>query len=306
MKRFWVGLVGGLLLAGGALSERIAAADELPNETAGKPVAKNPSERVSEAPRSESPSRTQRVLPLRAGDRRGGAPVWIGAMCFPADDTLRSQLSLDDGVGLIVARVMPESPADKAGLKVHDVVTAIDQRPIGDVAMLMAVVDGAGTQGLTLEFVRAGKKQTTTVVPVERPQGDVLDHPRIAVPENRPLEQQLRDQQARLVQDQIEKLRPRLSDADARQLQEWVERMRRGEDQSLRLQLFGPGLVIQNNPQAPVVQLPVGVNILIVRNTGVPTRITVTRGAERWDVTENELDKLPEDLREAVRAMVKP
>ena len=306
MKRIWVGMVGGVLLAGGALSDRIAAADEPKNEAAPKQVVESPSERVSEAPRSESPRESQRVLPLRPGDRRGGAPVWIGAMCLPADATLRSQLSLDDGVGLVVARVMPESPADKAGLKVHDVVTAIDERPIGDVATLMAVVGGAGAQGLKLEIIRAGKKQAATVVPAERPQGDILVHPRIAVPENRPLEQQFRDQQARLVQDQIEKLRPRLSDADVQQLQEWVERMRRGEDQSLRLQLFGPGLVIQNNPQAPGIQLPVGVNILIVRNAGALTRITVTRGTQRWEVTENELDKLPEELRETVRAMVKP
>jgi len=321
MKRFLVGLAGGLLLAGGLSSDRIAAAanptntdstnTEPKNDAAAKQAVESPSEGVSEAPRSESPRESQRVLPLRAGDRRGGAPVWIGAMCLPADATLRAQLMLADGVGLVVARVMPESPADKAGLKMHDVVTSIDERPIGDVAALMAVVDAAGAQGLKLEIIRAGKKQTATVVPTERPQGDVLNHPGVAaagvaVPQARSLEQQLRDQQARLMQDQIDKLRPRLPEADVKLLQEWVERIRRGENQPLRFQLFGPGLVIQNMPQAPVVQVPIGVNIIIVRNAGTPARITVTRGAQRWDVTENELDKLPEDLRETIRVMVKP
>lgn len=312
MKRFWVGMLSALLLSGSSAMADDAQTNGVPKSEAPNGAAtksgevETPGERVSEAPRSDSPGDSQRVLPLRAGDRRGGAPVWIGAMCVPADATLRAQLTLPDGVGLIVARVMPGSPADKAGLKMHDVVAAIDDRPAGDVAGLMLAVAQSGEQGLKFDIVRAGKQQTVTVVPAERPDGDIGIRPNTNLPVGTPTtDSQIREEQLRRLQAQVDQLRGRLPEADEQRLQEWVDRLRRGENQPIRLQLFGPGLVLQGHAQ-----LPDGVNVVIVRNGNEPTRITVTRpgekGPEKWEVTEHELDKLPADLRDTIQAMVKP
>lgn len=283
MNRFGVGLFGALLLASST-----AFADEGPN----KPVASS------------------------AG--RASAPVWIGAMCMPADATLRSQLSLADGVGLIVAKIMPDSPADKAGLRIHDIVVSIDGVPTGDVVSLMAAVEKAGEQGLKFDVIRVGKRQTITVVPAQRPQADMLIRPGLTIPGMvhfpaggqlpagaQSIDAQQREEYFRRLQAQVDQLRNRLQEADAKLLQDWLDRQRRGENQPLRLQLFGPGFVMQNNPQ-----LPPGVNVTIVRNGAAPTRITVTRtteaGLQRWDIDETEIDKLPEELRETIRAMVTP
>lgn len=300
MKRFWTGCAGAVLLAGLTSPSGFAAAEEplTQSQAAETQQQATSGERASETPRSDSPSLPQRVLPSRAGDRRGGVPVWIGAMCLPADATLRVQLGLADGVGLVVARVMPGSPADTSGLKVHDVVAAIDGRPAADVAGLMKAVDEAGAAGLKLEIIRVGKKQTLAVVPSERPTDDVLAQSGLALPRSAGTETQLREEHVRRLQEQIDKLRGRLPEADEKRLQEWLDQMKRGENQPLRLQLFGPGLVMQGGA------LPEGVNIVILRNGDEPTRVIVTRGAEKWEVTEKEIDKLPEELRETVRAMI--
>lgn len=297
MKRFWVGFASSLLLAGASLPTCVAAAEE-PVATAENTQREQPGERASETPRSESPSQSQPVPALRAGDRRGGAPVWIGAMCAPADATLRVQLGLSDGVGLVVVRVMPGSPADQAGLKAHDVVAAIDGAPAVDVAGLMKAVDAAGAEGLKLEIIRIGKKQSLAVVPGPRPGDDVLIRPGLTLPPGVGIDQQMRAEHLRRLQEEVDKLRGRLPEADEKRLQEWLDRMKRGENQPLRLQLFGPGLVMQG------ATLPEGVNVVIVRNGDAPMRVTVTRGNEKWEVTEKELDKLPEDLRPTIRAMI--
>lgn len=310
MKRFWAGLASSLALAGAFPYAAAATAEErvADGRAATESAAKDPAtesrpreqsgERGSETPRSESPSQSQPVLPLRAGDRRGGAPVWIGAMCASADATLRHQLGLGEGVGLVVARVMPGSPADRAGLKVHDVVVAIDGAPVGDLAALMKAVESAGAEGLKLEIIRVGKKQSVVVVPGPRPVDDVLIRPGLTLPPGVGIDPQIRDEHIRRLQEEVDKLRGRLPEADEKRLQEWLDQMKRGENQPLRLQLFGPGLVMKGSA------LPDGVKVVIERSGDAPARVTVTRGTEKWEVTEKELDKLPEEFRETVRAMV--
>src|SRR5205823_1995088 len=48
---------------------------------------------------------------------------WIGLLAgaIPADHPLRAHLDLPEHQGLLVANVMPDSPAAKAGLKQHDI-----------------------------------------------------------------------------------------------------------------------------------------------------------------------------------------
>ena len=45
-------------------------------------------------------------------------------------------------------------------------------------------------------------------------------------------------------------------------------------------------------------------SVTIPKEGSEPTRITVKRGEETWDVTEKELDKLPADVRPAVDRML--
>ena len=52
--------------------------------------------------------------------------AWLGIASSKIDAVLASQLDLPEGVGAAVKLVMPDSPAEKSGIKNHDVIFEID------------------------------------------------------------------------------------------------------------------------------------------------------------------------------------
>lgn len=233
--------------------------------------------------------------------RREHHAVWIGAMCIPVDEALRAQLQLEDGAGLLVAEIVPDSPADKAGLKRFDVVTGADGKPLKHIVDLMKAVEAAGDKELKLDVYRHGKKQSLDVKPVERPRGDVLRRFNLPLEEGRGPGPGLAQSPEQL-REWVEKMRKNLPEEEAKRMQEWVEQMQRGEAQPFRMKMFGPGVVMH---QAPAVPLPKGVKVLVKKSADGPTEIHVERGDEKWDITDKELDKLPADLREPIGAMIR-
>ena len=79
---------------------------------------------------------------------------------------------LDKGEGAIITTIVPDSPAEKAGLKVDDVVTAVNGKPVKSENDLRTLV-GAIHPGekAAIELVRDGKpmKLTATIVSREEP-----------------------------------------------------------------------------------------------------------------------------------------
>jgi hypothetical protein len=235
---------------------------------------------------------------------QGFAPgdYWIGAMCTPVEPALRAQLKLKDREGLVIQQIVPESPAAKAGLERYDVVTAIDGESIDDLTDLMKAVHEAEGKKISFSVVRGGEKKTVDVTPAERPEEDRFT---LRLPEGPgggvAMEAERLREHSRRLQEQIEQLRDRLPDAEIKRMEEWVEQLRRGEQQPLRMQMFGPGVVMRKF-EAPA--LPPGVTVRVERQGNEPAKVHVERGDEQWDVTEKELDKLPEDLRGPVGAML--
>jgi membrane-associated protease RseP (regulator of RpoE activity) len=66
----------------------------------------------------------------------------------------------------------------------------------------------------------------------------------------------------------------------------------------------GMGMVISGAGRA--VPLPDNVSISISRSGSKPAKISVGRGDEKWDITDQELNKLPDDLRPFVERMLGP
>jgi S1-C subfamily serine protease len=96
----------------------------------------------------------------------GASSTPIGIDVKPIDAPLKAHLKLDRGA--VVARVVPDSDAAKAGIKVHDVVVRVEGKPVSDVAWLRTTLDDPklGTkagedpnapQVATLELVREAK-----------------------------------------------------------------------------------------------------------------------------------------------------
>ena len=94
---------------------------------------------------------------------------WIGLECVPVEPALRSQLGLAEHQGLMVASVMPESPAAKAGIKPYDVLVKAGDKPLRGLKTLVEAVDASKDKPLALELFRGGKSEKIDVTPAKRP-----------------------------------------------------------------------------------------------------------------------------------------
>lgn len=271
MKRLWAGVLSGAVLCSPALDGAAAQA---------------------QGPRD-------RFLFLQSQGREV-VPYWIGAMCVPIEETLRVQLGLKPGQGLVVANIMPESPAAAAGLKPHDVLVSIDDVELQGLAGLMKAVNDGGEKELKLGIIREGKRETLTIKPSKRPERDEL----IGRPFNVPLPTpEVVTEHARRMREHLDRVRDQLPEAEVKRMEEWIAQLERGQAAGpLRLHMFGPGVVMQPPGQAG--HLPAGVSVSVTRQDGQPAKIHIERGDEKWDVSEGELDKLPPDLRGPVAGML--
>jgi hypothetical protein len=218
----------------------------------------------------------QLIRRVQQGDEPGDAPrpseYWIGLECYPADATLRAQLGLPNG-GLVVEQVVPDSPGDKAGMKQHDVLVSVGDMPLTGVPALVEAIEAAKDEPIELEVLRGGKSMTIKVTPGKRP--EQRRFPGRYLPEQ-----------------------------DLGELRRWMETLRRGEAprDGLRSRFFGPGAMLP--PGGESQKLPKGLTITITRSGDEPAKITVKRGDESWEVTEEKLDELPEDIRPHVARML--
>jgi serine protease Do len=85
------------------------------------------------------------------------------------------QLGVPGGQGALIDTIMPASPAEKAGLKVEDVVIAIDGKPVSDPSSLrnQTFTLEAGTN-VTLKIIRDKAERTIPVAIAEMPGDPIL------------------------------------------------------------------------------------------------------------------------------------
>ncbi|HEX3408672.1 MAG TPA: PDZ domain-containing protein, partial [Candidatus Binataceae bacterium] len=72
----------------------------------------------------------------------------------PVNLALAHQLNLADAVGVIVAAVKPGSRAAAAGLRMLDVITEVDRRPVKDLDGWRQAIDQAARDKVMLLLVR--------------------------------------------------------------------------------------------------------------------------------------------------------
>jgi C-terminal processing protease CtpA/Prc len=93
---------------------------------------------------------------------------FIGVSINPLDDAVRAQLSLRGGLGVVVNDVIAGSPAEKAGVKKHDILLEMGGKRIESPEALMQLVQAGGDKPTTLKLLRAGKPMTLPIVPAVR------------------------------------------------------------------------------------------------------------------------------------------
>jgi serine protease Do len=115
------------------------------------------------------------ILPqLRARGRvsRG----YMGAALRDVDPDLETSLKLPVNHGALVQDVTSGSPADRAGLRPYDIVTALDDHAIAsDDQLIREVVARAPGSAVHLKFVRDGHEQSLTMKLAERPSRETAD-----------------------------------------------------------------------------------------------------------------------------------
>lgn len=99
-------------------------------------------------------------LPARAENR-----YRIGVTLAEADDTLRSQLKLAAGEGLVVTDVVADGPSAKTGIKRHDVLVKLDNKRLSTVEGVNEQVQQVKDRTATVVFLRSGQETSCDVTP---------------------------------------------------------------------------------------------------------------------------------------------
>lgn len=204
--------------------------------------------------------------------------LWIGVSCYPASETLRSQLGIPSGRGIVVRNVVEESPAAKAGIERNDLLLEANRQPLSRTRDLVRIVMQSDQQPITIQLLRRGQPHSIKVTAIPRSN-------RVARTTAKPGT----DQQ--LLPESIEQILPRnrAKPRDNRDLP--LRRQRPGA-------LFGGGNLIAN--------LPDNFRITIDRAAGRPPKFILEKDGEKWEVDANNLGELSGSLLPMVEQLLGP
>ena len=271
--RKWKGLWGALAIAFPALAVVVAQS----------PVAAFADEEVEVAEgriTELSPNRGDRAVAGEedAEEAEVAAPkYWIGLQGRPIDNrVLRTQLQLAGDVGVAIESVMPDSPAEKAGLRQDDILVAVDGEPLADLSYLQSVVAEKHDKPIELKVLRLAKEEVFKITPEQIP-AEMLQ--RLAA-------QQQQQNPMGMMQG---------GNFDPRAL---MEQLRQQGGQG-GMRMIGPGMIF-GGQAGPGAQVPNGVSVNVTRNGDGPATITVQKGDQTWTVQGDDAEaiaKLPEDVR---------
>lgn len=198
---------------------------------------------------------------------------WLGVQCRPVDESLRAHLDLPKAQGLVVVDVVSDSPAASAGIELHDVILSANGKPLSIPSDLVASVEAVAEGSLSLKLLRSGELKTVAATPSRRPKEATGRNPAT------------------------------YSDSESSAFRKWIEELQGEPGRSMRFRFIHPGMILP--PDAPChPPLPEDVTVSIVKRGGQPTRVTITRANGKWEVTENELDTLPQDVRRYAEQML--
>ncbi|MEM1294614.1 MAG: S1C family serine protease [Verrucomicrobiota bacterium] len=106
--------------------------------------------------------------PQRDADREVEKEAFLGIATGPVHESLRAQLGIDRGVGLIVHHVHSDSPAAEQ-LETHDILTKINDQILVNQDQLAVLVRNAGIgTNVNVTYMRRGAEQTASVTLGER------------------------------------------------------------------------------------------------------------------------------------------
>jgi len=231
---------------------------------------------------------------------------WLGVEVAPISSALNEQLDLK-GEGLLIREVAADSPADKGGIKVNDILVSIAGQPIKRASELSEAVGKSEGKPLEFKLVHAGKPTTVTITPSELPEGQRK--------RNRDVD---REELEVMVREHIKRAENYARDKRAAVEGEVMEKAKRVETQileklkhagvDLRLEFVEPGRVFPPGKGfhfgMTKAELPDDLSVTVRKQGKNAAEIDVKKGDQTWNIKENELDKLPDDVRKHVQGML--
>jgi len=211
---------------------------------------------------------------------------WIGVAAAPGDDALRAHMEIPGNSGLIIREVVSESPAESAGLKEFDILIRADKNPLGSPQDLVEIVktwDG-DTDGIKVEWLRRGEEMSEIITPVERPNHLGAANPGLGGINFQGFGNDDFDKE-------IEK-----------RLQQMQLPFGKQQNGPMRFRFIGPGMQAGSQSMQSINEN--GLKIKIERQNDEPAKISVDDGESSYEVTEDALDQLPEELAERVEKML--
>jgi len=112
------------------------------------------------------------ALVMLASPSLAEARAWLGVYTQEVTSDLRDALDLS-GDGALVSSVVPDGPAERAGLRKGDVIVSVDRRDIGSPEDLSEIIgDAREGESVSLTVVRKGERLVLAVRLGERPADD--------------------------------------------------------------------------------------------------------------------------------------
>ena len=99
---------------------------------------------------------------------------WIGATISILPEILVSQMPINDDEGVLIEYIVPDSPADKAGLKRFDVLHSLDGRVLSNAYDVSKFVQEIGAKKVKVEYYRKGKLESAEIEITERPSVETI------------------------------------------------------------------------------------------------------------------------------------
>lgn len=192
---------------------------------------------------------------------------WLGIGGEEADELLLAQLKLSGAFA--VRSVVANSPAAKAGLQKNDLILRFGDREVHNLKDLMDALSTVKGQETEVVLLRAGEQATIKVTPENRP---------ATAGEGAAPPEALRD------------------------ITVWMDKLGKGEAGAARIIGMRPFAFWGGGAGAAAI--PPNTSITIRQEQEGPAKIEVTREGKTWNVTEENLQELPEDVRTAISQML--
>ncbi len=95
---------------------------------------------------------------------------WLGVGIQDLTPELTEYYGLEQKAGVMVTQAFEGDPAEKAGIKANDIITAVDGQPVSSSRELSRLIAGIDVgKSVTIDLIRGGKKKSVTVKIAKRP-----------------------------------------------------------------------------------------------------------------------------------------